>query len=101
MLQRSPEAYYQRLDAADKPLMMLSAPAPQHRWRLTLQGGIETGRLALATLPGDPAPLLPLLQQWQSCNLLRLQDHCLMLTPRGRFGPAICCRPYSSCWPSC
>ncbi|UBU95028.1 heme anaerobic degradation radical SAM methyltransferase ChuW/HutW [Edwardsiella sp. LADL05-105] len=85
MLQRSLEAYYQRLDTADKPLMMLSAPAPQHRWRLALQGGIETGRLDLATLLDDPAPLLPLLLQWQSCDLLRLREHCLTLTPRGRF----------------
>ncbi|XEG79575.1 heme anaerobic degradation radical SAM methyltransferase ChuW/HutW [Edwardsiella tarda] len=85
MLQRDLTSYYRSLDARRKPLMMLSAPAPQHHWRLTLQGGIETGRLDLTTLLADPAPLLPLLQQWQQCDLLHLQQHCILLTARGRF----------------
>ena len=85
MLQRDLAGYYRQLDARRKPLMMLSAPAPQHRWRLALQGGIETGRLDLTTLLADPTPLWPLLQQWQQCGLLHLQQSCILLTARGRF----------------
>lgn len=86
MTARSLEAWYQQLDAGQKPIMMMTAGASdEQRWRLDLQGGIEAGRYDLSRIVEDPLPLEPLLEQWQQCGLMNRHGARFDLTPAGRF----------------
>ena len=85
MMERSLERYYQKLDEGRKPIMMMTSRSEQHRWRLTLQGGIEVGYFDLKRVLPEPSPLLPLLQQWQKCGLMQVNGTRFRLTPAGRF----------------
>jgi putative heme utilization radical SAM enzyme HutW len=85
MMERSLERYYQKLDEGRKPIMMMTSRSDQYRWRLTLQGGIEVGYFDLARVLANPAPLEPLLQQWQTCGLMTVNGSRFRLTPAGRF----------------
>lgn len=85
MMARNLEGYAQALANGRKPIAMMTPASPDYRWRLALQGGIDSGFCDLLQVLDNPAPLLPLLEQWQQRGLLRLNGSRFHLTPDGRF----------------
>lgn len=85
MMARHLDDYYRAIGEGRKPIAMMTPQSDQYRWRLDLQGGIDAGYYDLARVLDDPTPLLPLLQQWQQCGLLRLNGARFHLTADGRF----------------
>lgn len=86
MIERSLDSYYQKVDEAQKPLMMMMRTTDSgFRWRHQLQAGIECGRVDLTQLTPQAHQLLPLLQQWHQTGLIESDSLCMRLTNEGRF----------------
>ncbi|WP_413724306.1 heme anaerobic degradation radical SAM methyltransferase ChuW/HutW [Sodalis sp. RH16] len=85
MLERNLERYYQRVRLGEKPIAMMTAPHAPEPWQHQLQGGIETGRVALSALTDHSGALRPLLSQWQRAGLIVDDSSCMRLTVDGRF----------------
>ncbi len=85
MLERHLERYCQRVRRGEKPIAMMTARHAPELWQHPLQGGIETGRVALPALTGHSDALQPLLSQWWRAGLIMDDSPCMRLTVEGRF----------------
>ena len=86
MGERNLDAYYDAIDAGQKPLMMMMRTTdPQYQWRHQLQASIETARVVLDQFTPHASMLTPLLQQWHQVGLTQDDSCCLRLTNEGRF----------------
>lgn len=86
MIERSLDSYYQKVDEAQKPLMMMMRTTDSgFRWRHQLQAGIECGRVDLTQLTTNAHQLFPLLHQWHKAGLIESDSLCIRLTNEGRF----------------
>ncbi len=86
MGERNLDAYYDAVNAGQKPLMMMMRTTdPQYQWRHQLQASIETARVVLDQFTPYASRLTPLLQQWHQAGLTQDDSSCLRLTNEGRF----------------
>ncbi len=86
MNERNLERYIAAIEDQQKPLMMMTySAASAEQWRVSLQSGVEKGRIPLDKIIINAQLLQPLLSQWHQAGLLYTDSSCMRLTNKGRF----------------
>lgn len=90
MLDGAVDAFQAKVEASDKAIAALLAPAPHQRACSAVMRGLEEGCLALDSLEnhvagGFVSALAPLLQHWMALGLVEVTDKALVLTVHGRY----------------
>lgn len=89
-IDRDINSYIQRIDRGEKPLMFMSSPPHDHELYGEIIGQMDLGRLNISQISStyslDFMDLVsPLLESWQSKELIKMSDGFLELTIAGQF----------------
>ncbi|GAA5190091.1 hypothetical protein GCM10025772_13980 [Ferrimonas gelatinilytica] len=89
MTERKLCRYLERIEAGEKPLVMMTRPHHEHSLRFALGAGFDLGYLDLQQLQAQDHALStrcqPLFDGWEQHGLARREGRYLNLTPAGQF----------------